>query len=202
MRALRVDKMTYAALEATLQEYAAGRAATTIPVVRMLALDVDEIRRRAQALADGLRGNLTGGTGRRLLHHRRRQRAGLGAADRARSPCATRRCPRATWKRGFARSRIRRSIARIQDDRVGCSTCARVTLAGCRTSPPDCSELAASTRLGCDAQCDGVDSRPRITPPIDRASGATCCSAKPAANAKTTSTSAGIHVLLITVVSQ
>ena len=29
MRALRVDKMTYAALEATLIEYAAGRAATS-----------------------------------------------------------------------------------------------------------------------------------------------------------------------------
>ena len=59
MRALRVDKMTYAALEATLQEYAAERAATTIPVVHMLALGLDEIRRRAQALTDGLRGNLT-----------------------------------------------------------------------------------------------------------------------------------------------
>jgi L-seryl-tRNA(Ser) seleniumtransferase len=31
MRAVRVDKMTYAALEATLQEYAAGRAAETDP---------------------------------------------------------------------------------------------------------------------------------------------------------------------------
>ena len=60
MRALRVDKMTYAALEATLQEYAAGRATETIPVARMLALDVAAIRRRAQALIDGLRGNVTG----------------------------------------------------------------------------------------------------------------------------------------------
>ena len=58
MRALRVDKMTYAALEATLQEYAAGRAATTVPVARMLALGLDEIRRRAEALIDGLRGNV------------------------------------------------------------------------------------------------------------------------------------------------
>ena len=54
MRALRVDKMTYAALEATLEEYAAGRAATTIPVQRMLATTADEIRARAEALAAAL----------------------------------------------------------------------------------------------------------------------------------------------------
>jgi len=51
MRALRVDKMTYAALEATLTEYAAGRAQTTVPVQRMLALTVDEIRARATTVA-------------------------------------------------------------------------------------------------------------------------------------------------------
>jgi len=51
MRALRVDKMTYAALEATLGEYAAGRAAQTIPVQRMLTATADEIRARATAAA-------------------------------------------------------------------------------------------------------------------------------------------------------
>jgi L-seryl-tRNA(Ser) seleniumtransferase len=51
MRALRVDKMTYAALEATLAEYAAGRASETVPVRRMLALTVDAIRPRADAFA-------------------------------------------------------------------------------------------------------------------------------------------------------
>jgi L-seryl-tRNA(Ser) seleniumtransferase len=51
MRALRVDKMTYAALEATLAEYVAGRATATIPVQRMLTTTVDEIRARATALA-------------------------------------------------------------------------------------------------------------------------------------------------------
>ena len=38
MRALRVDKLTYAALEATLVEYASGRAVSTIPVQRMLTM--------------------------------------------------------------------------------------------------------------------------------------------------------------------
>jgi L-seryl-tRNA(Ser) seleniumtransferase len=51
MRALRVDKMTYAALEATLAEYAAGRAATTVPVQQMIRLTADDIRPRATALA-------------------------------------------------------------------------------------------------------------------------------------------------------
>jgi L-seryl-tRNA(Ser) seleniumtransferase len=60
MRAVRVDKMTYAALEATLQEYAAGRVPETIPVARMLALDAAAIRLRARALVGGLTGNVTG----------------------------------------------------------------------------------------------------------------------------------------------
>jgi L-seryl-tRNA(Ser) seleniumtransferase len=51
MRALRVDKMTYAALEATLIEYAAGRAQMTVPVQRMLALTAADIRRRAERVA-------------------------------------------------------------------------------------------------------------------------------------------------------
>ena len=51
MRALRVDKMTYAALEATLAEYAAGRAAVNVPVQRMLTATVDELHARADILA-------------------------------------------------------------------------------------------------------------------------------------------------------
>ena len=54
MRALRADKLTYGAFEATLQEYAAGRAATTIPVARMMALPVSEIAVRSDALAAAL----------------------------------------------------------------------------------------------------------------------------------------------------
>ena len=54
MRALRVDKMTYAALEATLIEYAAGRARETVPVARMLSATSHEVGVRAAALADVL----------------------------------------------------------------------------------------------------------------------------------------------------
>ena len=51
MRALRVDKITYAALEATLSAHAAGRAAQELPLWRMLTLTVEEIDARARALA-------------------------------------------------------------------------------------------------------------------------------------------------------
>jgi L-seryl-tRNA(Ser) seleniumtransferase len=54
MRALRADKMTYAALEATLDEIAAGRASAAVPVTRMLSLTVAEIGHRAEALVDRL----------------------------------------------------------------------------------------------------------------------------------------------------
>ncbi len=56
MRALRVDKMTYAALEATLQAYATGRT-EEIPVARMIAMTRDEIAARASRLAARLRAS-------------------------------------------------------------------------------------------------------------------------------------------------
>jgi L-seryl-tRNA(Ser) seleniumtransferase len=55
MRALRVDKLTYAALEATLVEYLAGRAHRTLPVARMIALSATDIEPRARRLAERLR---------------------------------------------------------------------------------------------------------------------------------------------------
>jgi L-seryl-tRNA(Ser) seleniumtransferase len=54
MRALRVDKMTLAMLEATLAEYVAGRATETVPVQRMLHDTAEDIESRAQALAGTL----------------------------------------------------------------------------------------------------------------------------------------------------
>jgi len=53
-RALRVDKLTYAALEATLLAYV-RQDHNAIPAVRMMRLSAEEIGRRALALADRLR---------------------------------------------------------------------------------------------------------------------------------------------------
>ena len=47
-RALRVDKMTLAGLQATLLHYLKGDAEQTIPVWRMLAVPLDELGRRAR----------------------------------------------------------------------------------------------------------------------------------------------------------
>jgi len=54
MRALRVDKLTYAALAATLQEHAAGQAHVTVPVSIMLSTPVEEIEKRAQTVVDAI----------------------------------------------------------------------------------------------------------------------------------------------------
>jgi L-seryl-tRNA(Ser) seleniumtransferase len=54
MRALRVDKMTYAALEATLLEYVAGRAAASVPVVRMIGATLESIGTRAERIRESL----------------------------------------------------------------------------------------------------------------------------------------------------
>jgi L-seryl-tRNA(Ser) seleniumtransferase len=53
-RAVRPEKVTLAALAATLGLYRAGRATTEIPVWRMIAASTDELGRRADALVAAL----------------------------------------------------------------------------------------------------------------------------------------------------
>lgn len=53
-RALRVDKLTVAALEATLAAYEAGTARTSLPVLRALTEPLAGVRRRARRLLAGL----------------------------------------------------------------------------------------------------------------------------------------------------
>jgi L-seryl-tRNA(Ser) seleniumtransferase len=50
-RALRVDKMTLAALDATLLEHQAGRARERVPVLRMVNAPLAEVRARSEAFA-------------------------------------------------------------------------------------------------------------------------------------------------------
>ena len=51
-RALRVDKIVYAALEATLRSYLTGRQFEEIPTLRMLASSEEEIRERVKEFVE------------------------------------------------------------------------------------------------------------------------------------------------------
>jgi len=55
MRACRVEKLIYGALEATLASYRAGRALSEIPVLRMISASVGELEARAEAFLERLK---------------------------------------------------------------------------------------------------------------------------------------------------
>ena len=57
-RAMRPDKVTLAAVAATLALYRAGRAVLAIPIWRQIAASRDELERRATALAERVRGRV------------------------------------------------------------------------------------------------------------------------------------------------
>jgi L-seryl-tRNA(Ser) seleniumtransferase len=118
MRALRVDKMTYAALEATLGEYATGRSVETVPVQRMLYASADAIRNRATLLVaelkkiDGWSAQLVEGS----------SAVGGGSAPGVRLPTWLVAVERAGVTADALESGLRGSkppvIARIEHDRV------------------------------------------------------------------------------------
>lgn len=58
LRALRADKVVYAALEATLAAYQRGTHFREIPTLRMLSKTKQEIERRARAIANELRNRV------------------------------------------------------------------------------------------------------------------------------------------------
>lgn len=57
MRALRIDKMTLAALEATLRHYQRGEATTHLPIWRMIATPAATIAQRAHSWAEQLQAH-------------------------------------------------------------------------------------------------------------------------------------------------
>ncbi|HLI70887.1 MAG TPA: L-seryl-tRNA(Sec) selenium transferase [Ktedonobacteraceae bacterium] len=57
MRALRIDKMTLAALEATLRHYQRGEATIHIPIWRMIAASDNQLAQRAGTWAERLRAH-------------------------------------------------------------------------------------------------------------------------------------------------
>jgi L-seryl-tRNA(Ser) seleniumtransferase len=138
-RALRVDKLTLAALEATLQSYRRGTARVEIPVLRMIAATADELHERAQQLAvelraAGLDASVVPGS----------SRIGGGAYPEVELPTSLVAVAREGMTATELEARLRRGatpiVARVLDDRVAIDL---------RTVPPEQQELLA--RLIADA---------------------------------------------------
>jgi L-seryl-tRNA(Ser) seleniumtransferase len=85
-RALRIDKLTLAALEATLYLYDAGRALETVPTLRMLTEPLAAVRRRAQRVLNRLPAELRARLAARLVEDR--AQVGGGALPTVELPTA------------------------------------------------------------------------------------------------------------------
>ncbi len=117
MRALRVDKLTYAALEGTLLDHWAGRAHQDVPVLRMLHAPLADVRARAEALAAALRSR-----GWEVTLIAGESAIGGGSAPGVTVPTALVRVTWPGWSPDRLESWLRQldtpSIARIQDGAV------------------------------------------------------------------------------------
>jgi L-seryl-tRNA(Ser) seleniumtransferase len=117
MRALRVDKLTLAALEGTLIECLAGREAKTVPVARMMAQSVEAIEDRARALGETL-----GQAGWRVALVSGASAIGGGSAPGVELPTVLLAIARGDVSASDLEARLRALdppiIARIVDDRV------------------------------------------------------------------------------------
>ncbi|MCC7123944.1 MAG: L-seryl-tRNA(Sec) selenium transferase [Acidobacteria bacterium] len=134
MRALRVDKLTYAALEATLLEHLAGRATVTVPAHHMLAMTADVIEARARAL-----GALLSSRGWRATIVAGHSAVGGGSAPGASLPTALLAIAREPLSASALKQRLRKLstpvIARVLDD---------VVVLDLRTIPEDADEQLAT----------------------------------------------------------
>jgi L-seryl-tRNA(Ser) seleniumtransferase len=118
MRAVRADKLTYAALEATLALWAETPSCARIPVVRMLTMSVDEIEVRARGLiahleaVPGLRAEIIDGF----------STTGGGSAPGSALPTKLMAIESKRLSAAELDARLRGNdppvVARIQDDRV------------------------------------------------------------------------------------
>ena len=118
MRALRVDKLTYAALEATLLEHLSGRARATVPVARMIAMPASAITERAAGMAT----QLDGAPRMRVTLVEGRSTIGGGSAPGSSLPTTLLTVEVAGLSADALESHLRHStppvIGRIQDDHV------------------------------------------------------------------------------------
>jgi L-seryl-tRNA(Ser) seleniumtransferase len=137
-RALRVDKLTLAALEATLYAYEAGTARETVPTLRMLTEPLASIRRRAERLLALIPPGQVERLGAAIQDDQ--SQVGGGALPTVELPTAALALRSAVVPARVADERLRAAtppvVARIKDHRL---------LLDCRTVLP--SELSALARV-------------------------------------------------------
>ena len=121
-RALRVDKMTLAALEATLRVYRRGRAAAEMPVWQMIAASAAEA---LQARAERWRAWLAG-QGISAL------RFGQARAPWAAAACPARPCPPGSWRCPTGQPDRLASRLRSPDPGPWSAASSRITLSATR----------------------------------------------------------------------
>jgi L-seryl-tRNA(Ser) seleniumtransferase len=133
-RALRIDKLTLAALEATLYAYDAGQALETVPTLRLLTEPLASVRRRAQRVLSRLPADVRSRLAARLVEDR--AQVGGGALPTVELPTAAVQLGATPEAARALDAGLRRSdppvIGRIVDDRL---------LLDCRTVLP--SQVAA-----------------------------------------------------------
>jgi L-seryl-tRNA(Ser) seleniumtransferase len=120
-RSLRADKFRIAALEATLDSYARGMAATEVPTHKLISFSLDEIRERAKDFVAGLQEKKLPATV-RLEIIEGESAIGGGAAPTSRLKTALVSVRHDSLTTNQIEERLRTSqppvIARIEDDRV------------------------------------------------------------------------------------
>jgi L-seryl-tRNA(Ser) seleniumtransferase len=136
-RALRIDKFTIAALEATLGAYEAGNALETIPTLRMLTEPLASIRRRARRILVRLGADASRALGAQIVESR--SQVGGGALPTVELPTAAIALGTPDWPAGRLDDALRAgrppALGRLLDDRL---------LLDCRTVlPSDVPALAA-----------------------------------------------------------
>jgi L-seryl-tRNA(Ser) seleniumtransferase len=137
-RALRIDKLTIAALEATLHAYEAGNARETIPTLRMLTEPLAAIRQRARRLQRRLSADTRRTLGIEVVTSR--SQVGGGALPTVELPTAALALGTAARPAGALDVALRRGrppvVGRIEDDRL---------ILDCRTVlPGDVAPLASA----------------------------------------------------------
>jgi L-seryl-tRNA(Ser) seleniumtransferase len=120
MRALRVDKLTYAALEATIASYATGRAIAEIPAIAALHATKETITRRASALIRQTEKSSNGGLQFKLIDGF--SLAGGGSAPETQLPTTLISVSRSDLDAAEMEERLRNNtppvIVRIVDDQL------------------------------------------------------------------------------------